>query len=158
MPTRTTAAFTTGESPAASKMNADAKGWVASETMTTAVSGIAGTETTISALSSSPPLIANRRYLILAYLQIVCATSDSIARVRIKEDGTVIGLGHILLPPTTGYAISLVVQTQTTTTADVTRAYTVTVERMLGSGTFSVDGTQSGSPNRFQIIDVGPST
>ena len=158
MPTRSTAAFTTGESPAASKMNADAKGWVASETMTTSVSGIVGSETTISALSSSPALIANRRYLILAYLQISCATSQSTARVRIKEDGTVIGMGHILLPTTLGYPMSLVVQTQTTTTSDVTRAYTVTVERVDGSGTLTVDGTLSGSPNRLQIIDIGPST
>lgn len=160
MPTRTTAAFTTGESPAAAKMNADAKGWVASETMTSTTSAIT-TETTLAlptTSGTSVPLLANRRYLILVYLQFTSASSTAVARVRIKEDGTVVGMGGISVPTTTGYEVSLTVQTQVTTTADVTKTYTVTVERVDGSGTLVCNGALSGSPNRIQIIDIGPSS
>lgn len=156
MADRTVHDFIAGEKPTAALLDEIPKGWQGSNQLTSNVGSITASEVTLTGLTTTVIALASRKLRVDVYLQIQSSVANDVARIRIKQDGTVVAIGHLCIPVTGGVELSCHVLAVENPSAGA-RTYTVTVERLTGSGTLQVTAGST-NPSRILISDIGPAT
>lgn len=125
----------------------------ASTSSQTVAAGSAGTETSLTGLSSTLTYVANRRVKVrLVLLNLQGTVSGDILLIKIKEGSTQLSLTTVTVPATNGY-VPITAEVVLSPAAGA-HTYTATIQRYSGTGGWST-GAGAGQAAYLLVEDLG---
>lgn len=146
--------FSTGETPAASVFDGLAGGIAGAVTASSATGGIGASEVTL--LSRVMTLNADKSHLFVVQFNLESTVANDVFRIRLKDGSTELDFRRHWCRTASEYETVTLVHLNTSL-AGGSHTFTVTAERVAGSGTGN-DTAAAASPHLLACIELGPSS